>query len=353
MSRSDVDSGAQSTQNNGAGGDDFSEYRSKFFDKMFQMLQDVPTKEGISFEDAASVIKDRLIDEGRASCCSIEELKLIELMAEEEMSRILHEFEMNNSLVENAGSVVDVFPDIGNVHVARNKEEVCHPPTPPKKIIYHDNSMSISSIFSDVTAVTTLSEFDDMTSPHHIYPKRRLPPTLSPAAAAAASVAALANYNRDRGQQHLPCVLEAPDTFELNEDDELLESEKNEEREDDAKGDVGENARVLKADALLSFRRVDKAENFHDGILSAVAKASAQKEEEVDELNEVISILSQYEEAEKKLKEEKRGEKATDKEKAEEKEAEAKLKAPLVEENVTPFDETHVSQNNICGCIVQ
>jgi len=232
-------SGVQETDNESV---QLSEYRGKLFAKMLLLLQDLsPNKETIQ-EDDVSNIKDMVVDEeSRASCYSVAELKLIQKLTEEEMSRILYEFEQNNSLIEKKDQVpykgIPEFkyerePSANNMRMEED---------PPEKIMYRDIGMSIASKFSDVTSPTCHDgfELDEIMPTTHRQPmmlpplprsahhhKKRLPPSLSPVAAAAASVAAsmpLASGNKCRSDQqqphHLPCVLEIRDTIELNEDD--------------------------------------------------------------------------------------------------------------------------------------
>ena len=73
---------------------------------MLHLLQDLSaTHPENSIHDDVSNIKEMVMDEGRASCCSIAELKMIQKLTEEEMSRILTEFEQNNSLVDKKEQV--------------------------------------------------------------------------------------------------------------------------------------------------------------------------------------------------------------------------------------------------------
>jgi len=255
-------SGVQSVSHNSGAesvaSPELSEYRGKLFAKMLLLLHDLsPDKETLQDDDVSN-IKDMVIDEGRVSCCSIAELKLIQKLTEEEMSRILNEFEQSNSLIERKETVVynntsdfkiNEREPPANIHHGNNlrmamkdnkKEEITSFPM-PEKIVYHDNVMSIGSKFSDVTSPTCHDgfELDEILPSMQRYPLPRSPrhhkkrsssslqPSLSPAAAAAASVAASmslsASGNNANGREHqphhqLPCVLEIPDTSELNED---------------------------------------------------------------------------------------------------------------------------------------
>lgn len=179
---------------------ELSEYRGKLFAKMLHLLNDLsPTQETLQEEDVSNV-KDIVIDEGRASCCSIAELKLIQKLTEEEMSRILHEFEQNNSLVERRDAAV--FGRVPDVKMNRNgvggngilggrgrspasgavqrggdghnrslrrmtalekdgSEEESDSYPMPEKIVYHDEGMAdIASEFSDVTSPTCHDGFE-------------------------------------------------------------------------------------------------------------------------------------------------------------------------------------------------
>jgi len=257
---------------------ELSEYRDKIFTKMLLLMQDMyPDANQSLHEDDVSNIKEMVIDEGRASCGSIAELKLIHKLTEEEMSRILHEFEQNNSLVErkeqvayshlprfndqdrDASSPVRGEGDCGMERMKMEDDDgdkkggengkttnYCQP---PERIVYNDiATMSISSKFSDVTSPTCHDgfELDEIIpipvahryhqqsstrqlpplprSPNHLHQrKQKLPPSpgLSPAAATAASVAASMTLTTQQHQQqqphHLPSVHEIPDTLDIGE----------------------------------------------------------------------------------------------------------------------------------------
>ncbi|KAL9191036.1 hypothetical protein ACHAXT_000742 [Thalassiosira profunda] len=317
-----------------------SEYRGKLYAKMLHLFQDMaPGVQGTSvslesrWEDAASVIKDKILVEGRASCASVADLELLQKMTEEEMGRILMEFELENSLVqtiieEEAPEVEEAEAETdGQDPPEESNEEVVkeviggYLPPPPKRIDIHGTS-SIVTKFSDVTSNDVMSlaqgfeldEIGPIPSPssrsvhlpaskppqsprsaaqYHAQqtqlPKRvaKDPPTLSPAAAAAASAAASLSsesglMGTEQPHMHrLPIVLEIPDTIELEgneEEGKMLEPS----------GAVDQNQEL--------GQLTDEEDHFHESILNG-SKADEE------ELNEVTSILSHYEEADKKLKE--------------------------------------------------
>ena len=260
--------GSKPSPSRKTGGDestaDLSACRGPLFAKMLFLLQEVqgqspsPNHEILVDSDDFSSIKERVLDEGKKSSCSVAELNLLQKLTEEEMSRILHEFEQNNSLVERNTSHGST-PEHNNDPVQNgiDNDEHSEKGRSPPAHVYHDTSPSIVSKFSDVTSPTCHDGFEldeIMPVPHHrstmhsspssptrschSYSRKRLPPlsslpstsTLSPAAAAAASVAAsmslsaTGNNARDHPGEHhpLPSVLEIPDKIELNESDKLV-----------------------------------------------------------------------------------------------------------------------------------
>ena len=71
--------------------------RGKLYAKMMQLLDEMNAPEDISISDIVSMCTSAPKSDG----CSVAELKLIQKLTEEEMSRILREFEQDNSLVDN------------------------------------------------------------------------------------------------------------------------------------------------------------------------------------------------------------------------------------------------------------
>ncbi|KAL7544609.1 hypothetical protein ACHAWF_007987 [Thalassiosira exigua] len=463
------------------GGDDtsqeLSEYRGKLFAKMLQLLNELsPTKEGIISEDAASEIKEKIIDEGRASCCSIAELKLIQKLTEEEMSRILTEFELNNSLIEKKEEVIyNGIPDFNDNNspdtekssgkeeeIDEGEDDMLHDLPLPQNI----GMSAISTKLSDVTSPTCHEGFElDEIMPtmpqlyHHKHTnsslpprspksnahnhhsihgqKKRLPSSLSPAAAAAAETAASVSKSTaiNGKERHsyqepnpLPRVLELDIDLVRDDDDaakkgtkphkqqqlfvvkdEVVEGrddvdeehivndisaspgphepENSETREAVAcshdttlvadndldrqsnyankaeKVLMEESAAMIVALSRERAQRTAKEDDFHDDILTAVAMASAAAEtDENAEVNEVTSILSQYEEAEKKAKEnlDKILKCDTESEQGGTADSLSMLSSPFderipTEKKVTFLEPLPVSENPdmLCGCTIQ
>lgn len=71
--------------------------RGKLYTKMMQLLDEMNPPQDISISDIVSMCASAPKGDG----CSVAELKLIQKLTEEEMSRILREFERDNSLVDN------------------------------------------------------------------------------------------------------------------------------------------------------------------------------------------------------------------------------------------------------------
>ena len=72
--------------------------RGKLFTKMMQLLDEMNPPQDISISDIVSMCAS---SSPKGDGCSVAELKLIQKLTEEEMSRILREFERDNSLVDN------------------------------------------------------------------------------------------------------------------------------------------------------------------------------------------------------------------------------------------------------------
>ena len=349
---------------------EISEYREKIFSKMLHMLNDLsPNSDNIfQDDDTLSHIKDTVIDESRACCGSVEEFQLIQRLTEETMSRILHEFEQNNSLVEYEDPVVDnegIPEDFAKEHESpqiETKTKVDHE-FPPH--VFRDiGTMSITSKLSDVTSPTHHDGFEideispvshcrSMSSLHgsitNDHGQKKLHPSLSPAAAAAAKMAA-----SNGTLQSLPCVMEVPETIDLSNED--SDSGSNCIKKDEQPlGDTNVKAKthnchgnpsvvkessntleliVKEAEVLLESEKgtspdqpgdeeyadtrhvAAQEEHFHDEILSAVLKATTTTkrvedaafiaaqplaedyDNDTNELMEVTSILSKYEETE-------------------------------------------------------
>ena len=355
---------------------ELSEYREKIFSKMLHMLNDLsPNSDNTFQDDTLSHIRDTVIDESRASCGSVEEFNLIQRLTEETMSRILHEFEQNNSLVECEDPNVDdeeIPEDFANEHKSPIMETQTETETRvdhefPPHVFRDIGTMSITSKLSDVTSPTIIThgfEIDEISPVSHCrsmsslanyHGEKKLHPMLSPAAAAAAEMAA-----SNGTLQSLPCVMEVPETIELSNED--SDSRTNIEKDkqplhlnveakthscDDklTKKGIQESTNALElivkeAEVLDESekgttldlpgdeeyednRRVASQEDhFHDEILSAVLKAATtakrldqevedaafiaaqplaedyDNDDDTNELMEVTSILSKYEETE-------------------------------------------------------
>jgi len=290
---------------------ELSEYRGKAFAEMMQLLMNDPTLD-----------KDSLLE----SISNLDDKAMVNNLVELEMSRILHDFEQNNSLIETRCTAASdaKAPKSGAISVT----SVEHTPTvvedyvvpPPEKISFNENGscMSIVSKVSDVTSPTVHDGFElDEIIPT---PSARLPrwetKSLSPAAAAAASVAASMISASGGGKKQygdaLPSVLEFPEQFSLEEDKDhesttevgafdVIESPKDSDEPTTSSKlmettmDHGD-ARKAAEDSSSSRRtgnRIADEVDFHYRILRTVANDD-------DELKEVLSILSKYEEAEMK-----------------------------------------------------
>ncbi len=277
---------------------ELSEYRGKAFTEMLQLLMNNP-----------SLNKDSQL----ANATNLDSIaqNLVEL----EMSRILHDFEQNNSLIEKSCTAAS-NAIASSARSDRTKEyeppEECTKTVedyvlPPEKITFNDIGISITSKLSDVTSLTYHDGFEldeIIPPPHHRTTTNNqrniLPNSPSPVAAAAASVAAsmisASGGNKKYGDT-LPSVLEFPERNELDASDE------HDITKDSGVTDNIESPRNVQHPTSALFKTItneggeDTAKcaaeevTFHDEILSAVAN-------DAEELMEVISILSKYEEAE-------------------------------------------------------
>ena len=412
---------------------ELSEYREKIFSKMLHMLNDLsPNSDNTFQDDTLSHIRDTVIDESRASCGSVEEFNLIQRLTEETMSRILHEFEQNNSLVECEDPNVDdehTPEDFANEHKSPTQTEtetrVDHE-FPPH--VFRDiGTMSITSKLSDVTSpsqthhgfeideISPVSHCRSMSSLANYHGEKKLHPMLSPAAAAAAEMAA-----SNGALQSLPCVMEVPETIELSNED--SDSRTNIEKDKQPPpGDANVEAKTNSCDDNLTKKGIQESTNalelivkeaevldesekgitldlpgdeeyednrrvasqedhFHDEILSAVLKAATtakrldqevedaafiaaqplaedyDNDDDTNELMEVTSILSKYEETEGTRKAKEKVEAKVDAKMAE---TSKQAKSDGDDISVLPFDEKKVrfleDQNQAtCGaCAIQ
>jgi hypothetical protein len=330
---------------------ELSEYRGKAFAEMMQLLMNDPTLD-----------KDSLLE----SISNLDDKAMVNNLVELEMSRILHDFEQNNSLIETRCTAAsDTKAPKSSVISVTSVE---HTPTvvedyvvpPPEKISFNDNGscMSIVSKVSDVTSPTVHDgfELDEIIPTPFARLSRWDKKSLSPAAAAAASVAVSMISASGGGKKQygdaLPSLLEFPEQFSLEEDNDnestkeearafdVIESPKDSDEPTTSSkfmeptmdhGDARKAAEVLSSSRRTGNRTAEEV-NFHYGILSTVANDD-------EELKEVLSILSKYEEAEMKPKQQ------------------TKEKVP------SPFDESGSSkkvafteplrEDPACGCFIQ
>jgi hypothetical protein len=188
--------------------------------KMINLLHEVSPNEN---RNDLSIIGQMLRNENRASRSSAGDAGLIQKLTEDEMSRILNEFEQNNSLIEKKDSVHKSIPASGIIEPSFSKFNI-------PELMYENIPASIATKLSDVT-----SEYEKEMSP-------------------------LAEIERED-------VVSSLDAF----------------------GSV--------ANGISKNYR-----HFHDGILHAASMVTDSPMHDDDELLEVISILSQYEEAGKRAK---------------------------------------------------
>ena len=199
---------------------ELSAQRSKLYMKMINLLHEVSPNEN---RNDLSIIGQMLRNENRASRSSAGDAGLIQKLTEDEMSRILNEFEQNNSLIEKKDSVHKSIPASGIIEPSFSKFNI-------PELMYENIPASIATKLSDVT-----SEYEKEMSP-------------------------LAEIERED-------VVSSLDAF----------------------GSV--------ANGISKNYR-----HFHDGILHAASMVTDSPMHDDDELLEVISILSQYEEAGKRAK---------------------------------------------------
>lgn len=132
--------------------------RGKLFAKMIHLMNDV-SPDGNPDDSPSQVM---VMHANGASCFSIAELKLIEKCTEDEMTRILHEFEQSNSLVASSPAKNDIngspelgIPDFGIPEFDEEYEQQSSP-TDELHIIpeftYQNNVTSITTKLSDVTS---------------------------------------------------------------------------------------------------------------------------------------------------------------------------------------------------------
>ena len=300
---------------------ELSEYREKIFDKMIQMLKDLSHQDKLE-EDDVTHIKDTIIIESGASCGgSAAELHLIQRLTEEEMTRILCEFEERNSLVASKDdktktlSVVLEDEDTPESFVEEGPPEI---EMEVKKESKHKMDLLPSLVFQDVGIMSITSKFSDVTSPTHHdgleldeimpVPHARsmnsfLPSTpytrnlllqqqsLSPVEAVAgekAKTAQLEGYSCP--PQQLPSVIEDeiddPSIIGLN--GEEVDTKHTKDDKDAGSGETdsfvkGEEVHV-ESDQKTNISQVTE-QGFHDVIL----------QDHAEELNAVTSILSNYE----------------------------------------------------------
>ena len=300
---------------------ELSEYREKIFDKMIQMLKDLSHQDKLQ-EDDLTHIKDTIIIESGVSCGgSAAELHQIQRLTEEEMTRILCEFEERNSLVaskdDKTKTLYVVLEDDGTPEsfVEEDPPEI---KMEVKKESKHKMELLPSLVFQDVGIMSITSKFSDVTSPTHHdgleldeimpVPHARsmnsfLPSTpytrnlllqqqsLSPVEAVAgekAKAAQLGGYISP--PQQLPSVIEDeiddPSIIVLN--GEEVDTKHTKDDKDAGSGETdsfvkGEEVHV-ESDQNTNISQVTE-QGFHDDIL----------QDHDEELNAVASILSNYE----------------------------------------------------------
>lgn len=300
---------------------ELSEYREKIFDKMIQMLKDLSHQDKLQ-EDDLTHIKDTIIIESGVSCGgSAAELHQIQRLTEEEMTRILCEFEERNSLVaskdDKTKTLYVVLEDDGTPEsfVEEDPPEI---KMEVKKESKHKMELLPSLVFQDVGIMSITSKFSDVTSPTHHdgleldeimpVPHARsmnsfLPSTpytrnlllqqqsLSPVEAVAgekAKAAQLGGYISP--PQQLPSVIEDeiddPSIIGLN--GEEVDTKHTKDDKDAGSGETdsfvkGEEVHV-ESDQNTNISQVTE-QGFHDDIL----------QDHDEELNAVASILSNYE----------------------------------------------------------
>ena len=300
---------------------ELSEYREKIFDKMIQMLKDLSHQDKLQ-EDDLTHIKDTIIIESGVSCGgSAAELHQIQRLTEEEMTRILCEFEERNSLVaskdDKTKTLYVVLEDDGTPEsfIEEDPPEI---KMEVKKESKHNMELLPSLVFQDVGIMSITSKFSDVTSPTHHdgleldeimpVPHARsmnsfLPSTpytrnlllqqqsLSPVEAVAgekAKAAQLGGYISP--PQQLPSVIEDeiddPSIIVLN--GEEVDTKHTKDDKDAGSGETdsfvkGEEVHV-ESDQNTNISQVTE-QGFHDDIL----------QDHDEELNAVASILSNYE----------------------------------------------------------
>jgi len=343
-------SGIHSTSNAGSTlcDQELNAQRSELFQKMILMLNEISSNRN---PGDVSTIKEMLMNESRASCSSIAELKLIQKHTEDEMSRILNEFEQNNSLIEKKDSVSYKF--IPNFDIP----ELGSPESVIPEFTYQNNATTISTKFSEITSPTCHDgyEEDEIIIPSP--PRHKTTKSSSTSQVAAAAAAAAASNSIDvslsSGLKSITlkhCLASENNSADKNElemnngDDEHngemehflvkveeaeIEGEKDRSSHDDAMNgsierpfvEVGaaeivagrevssldvEVTSVASLRALgrrkMKVRGSTKKQQFHDEILRAVSMATASPIDDAYELLAVTSILSHYEEAGMKAK---------------------------------------------------
>lgn len=345
-------SGIHSTSNAGSRttlcDQELNAQRSELFQKMILMLNEISSNRN---PGDVSTIKEKLMNESRASCSSIAELKLIQKHTEDEMSRILIEFEQNNSLIEKKDSVSYKFipkfciPELGS------------PESVIPEFTYQNNATSISTKFSEITSPTCHDgyEEDEIIIPlprRHKTSNSSSPSQVAAAAAAASNSIAVSLSSGSKSITLTRCLASKNNSADKNElevdngddakngkmehflvkvEEEEIECEKDRSSHDDVKNgsierpfiEVGAaelkagrnvsslDVEVTSVDSLralgrrkMKVRGSAKKQQFHNEILRAVSKATASPIDDAYELLTVTSILSHYEEAGMKAKEE-------------------------------------------------
>jgi len=308
--------------------------RSELFQKMIHMLNDISSNRNL---DDVSTIKEMLMNESRASCSSNAELKLIQKHTEDEMSRILNEFEQNNSLIEKKDSVSYKFiPEFGI-------PELGSPESAILEFTYQNNATSISTKFSEITSPTCHdgSEADEIiipSPPRHKTKKSRSPSIAVSLPSGSMSIKlkhclASANNSPDKNELEVGNGDDAKngkmEHFSVKVEEAKIEGKRDQLSHDGMKngrierpfvevgaGEIEAGNEVSSLDvevaSVASFRALDrrkvkvrgstKNQHFHDDILRAVSMATASPIDDAYELLTVTSILSHYEEAGMKAK---------------------------------------------------
>ena len=371
-----------------------SEYRSQIFSDMLGMLKDVSNIDTLQ-DDELTHIKTVVMDKSIASCGSVALNSLIQKLAEEELTRILTQFEQVCCthivlyLWSRGYIVSSALPHTSILNHSQTNSLVDLQPPPqqlegiPEYEVEEDNDLMDKQVETQMTSninfpphvydnmitsklsdVTTPTQHDGFELDEIVDRKQKtMPQLLSPVAETAASSA-----STNGALQHLPCIIvEMSEEESSNEgkDSDLISSEievEKEERCNDANKATKANLEepeVLddseKSNAVPCVIEEEDADKF---------VAVAKQEDilfDITELMEVTSILSQYEEkAESARKEKEKAfwEKMDQEAKARQRAKSDDVSEPFDEEKKVRFLEDQASPNQeaVCGgngCTIQ